>query len=70
MLGTWLEDLREPAVIVALARSGIDYVLIDSEHGSYSLETIEDLCLSCARDRAMRDSAGAGSQSVVDCSRT
>jgi 2-keto-3-deoxy-L-rhamnonate aldolase RhmA len=45
VLGTWLSEFRSPAIIVALARSGIDFVLIDAEHSQYNLETIEDLCI-------------------------
>jgi 2-keto-3-deoxy-L-rhamnonate aldolase RhmA len=45
VLGTWLSESRSPAVMVAIARSGLDFVIIDAEHSHYDLETIQDLCI-------------------------
>jgi 2-keto-3-deoxy-L-rhamnonate aldolase RhmA len=45
VLGTWLSESRSPAVMVAVARSGLDFVIIDVEHSQYDLETIQDLCI-------------------------
>jgi 2-keto-3-deoxy-L-rhamnonate aldolase RhmA len=41
--GTMLQDLRSPSVVQIMARAGCDFVFIDTEHGSYSLETVADL---------------------------
>jgi 2-keto-3-deoxy-L-rhamnonate aldolase RhmA len=45
VLGTWLSESRSSAIMVAVARSGLDFVIIDAEHSHYDLETIQDLCI-------------------------
>lgn len=45
VLGTWLNDVRSPAVVVAIARGGLDMVIIDLEHSLYNLETVQDFCV-------------------------
>lgn len=45
VLGTSLSEFRSPAVVVSLARSGMDFFVIDAEHSQYDLQTIEDLCI-------------------------
>jgi 2-keto-3-deoxy-L-rhamnonate aldolase RhmA len=43
VIGTWLEELRSPAVAQLLAAAGLDFLLIDMEHGPYNLETVADI---------------------------
>ena len=48
-VGTMLVEVRQPGVMRLLANAGFDFVLIDSEHGPFTVETIADL------SRAARD---------------
>lgn len=43
VIGTMLVQVRAPAIVQLLAEYGLDYVFLDMEHGSYSLETAADL---------------------------
>lgn len=49
VVGTMLVEVRQPAVMRLLANAGFDFVIIDNEHGPFSVETIADL------SRAARD---------------
>jgi 2-keto-3-deoxy-L-rhamnonate aldolase RhmA len=49
VVGTMLVELRQPAVMTVLANAGLDFVLIDNEHGPFSIETIAE------QSRAARD---------------
>ena len=49
VIGTMLVEVRQPSVMTMLANAGFDFVLIDNEHGPFSVETIADL------SRAARD---------------
>jgi len=49
VVGTMLVELRQPSVMTLLAAAGLDFVLIDNEHGPFSIESIADL------SRAARD---------------
>ncbi len=42
-IGTMICDTRTPAIARALAVAGFDYFILDTEHGSYSLETVSDM---------------------------
>ena len=42
-IGTMIVQVRAPAIVQLLAQYGLDFVFIDMEHGSYSLETAADL---------------------------
>jgi 2-keto-3-deoxy-L-rhamnonate aldolase RhmA len=42
-IGTMVCDTRTPALARALAVAGFDFFILDTEHGSYSLETVSDL---------------------------
>lgn len=48
-VGAMLVELRQPSVMSLLAHGGLDFVIIDNEHGPFSVETIADL------SRAARD---------------
>ena len=49
VFGTMLNELKAPGVIQILANSGFDFVIIDSEHGTY---TIEQMCTLIASAHA------------------
>ncbi len=42
--GCAVNTLRVPEVARILAAAGFDYTYIDAEHGSFGIETIQDLC--------------------------
>jgi 2-keto-3-deoxy-L-rhamnonate aldolase RhmA len=42
-LGTWLDELRSPAVAQLFAAAGLDFLIVDMEHGPYNLETVADI---------------------------
>jgi len=42
-IGTMVCDTRTPAIAQALAVAGFDFFILDTEHGSYSLETVADM---------------------------
>ena len=43
VVGTMLVEFRQPAVMTLLANAGFDFVIIDNEHGPFSVESIADL---------------------------
>lgn len=43
VLGTWLEELRSPAVTQLWAAAGLDFFVVDMEHGPYNMETMADI---------------------------
>jgi 2-keto-3-deoxy-L-rhamnonate aldolase RhmA len=43
VLGTWLCELRSPALAQLLAAAGLDFLIVDMEHGAYNMETMADL---------------------------
>lgn len=42
--GTWIVQVRTPALIRWIASSGFDFVFVDAEHSDFSLETIGTMC--------------------------
>jgi 2-dehydro-3-deoxyglucarate aldolase/4-hydroxy-2-oxoheptanedioate aldolase len=42
-VGCMLVEVRQPSIMVILANAGFDWVIIDNEHGPFSVETIADL---------------------------
>jgi 2-keto-3-deoxy-L-rhamnonate aldolase RhmA len=44
VFGTMVAMCRTPDVMVILAHAGMDFTLIDTEHGAFTTETIGDLC--------------------------
>lgn len=43
VVGTMLIEIRQPSVMQLLAQAGFDFVIIDSEHGPFAVESIADL---------------------------
>ena len=43
-LGTGLWQLRSPEITRVLAAAGFDWIFVDTEHGGFDLETVQDLC--------------------------
>ncbi len=44
-IGTMVSHVRTPSVAVMLKAAGFDYFFLDSEHGAFNLETVQDICL-------------------------
>ena len=42
-VGTWVNMVRNPAVLPLLKAAGLDYVRLDMEHSSPSMETVADM---------------------------
>ncbi len=42
-VGTMLVEIRQPSIMQVLSNAGFDFVIIDGEHGPFSIETIADL---------------------------
>ena len=43
VLGTMIQELRSPAVVILFANAGYDFVFIDMEHGAHNMETVADM---------------------------
>ena len=43
VIGTMLVEMRQPSIMQLLVNAGFDFVIIDSEHGPFNVETIADL---------------------------
>lgn len=43
VIGTMVSECRGSGVMTMLASAGFDYVIIDMEHGTFNLETVEDM---------------------------
>jgi 2-keto-3-deoxy-L-rhamnonate aldolase RhmA len=44
-IGTWINLVRNPAVLTLLKAAGLDFARVDMEHSSPSMETIADMAL-------------------------
>lgn len=44
-IGTWINLIRNPAILTLLQTTGLDYARVDMEHSSPSVETIADMAL-------------------------
>jgi 2-keto-3-deoxy-L-rhamnonate aldolase RhmA len=44
-VGTWLNLVRNPAVLVLIKAAGLDYARVDMEHSSPSIETVADMAV-------------------------
>ncbi len=45
VLGTMVSHVRTPSIAVMLKAAGFDFLFIDSEHGAFNMETIQDIAL-------------------------
>ncbi|MGQ9683554.1 MAG: HpcH/HpaI aldolase family protein [Anaerolineae bacterium] len=43
VFGTMVQEVRTPCVAQALAAAGLDFMLMDLEHGAFCLETVADM---------------------------
>lgn len=43
-IGTMLVEIRQASVMQVLSNAGLDFVIIDNEHGAFTIETISSLC--------------------------
>ena len=48
-VGTFVVEFRQPAVMQLLANAGFDFVLIDNEHGAFSMESVAELSRAAVR---------------------
>ena len=44
-LGTWINLVRNPAILPLLQATGLDYARVDMEHSSPSIETVADMAV-------------------------
>jgi 2-keto-3-deoxy-L-rhamnonate aldolase RhmA len=44
-IGTWLNLMRNPAILTLMKSAGMDYARIDMEHSSPSIETVADMAV-------------------------
>jgi 2-keto-3-deoxy-L-rhamnonate aldolase RhmA len=44
-IGTWINLARNPAILTLLKSAGLDYVRLDMEHSSPSIETVADMAV-------------------------
>src|ERR671919_513209 len=42
-IGTWINLVRNPAILTLLKAAGLDYARVDMEHSSPSIETVADM---------------------------
>jgi 2-keto-3-deoxy-L-rhamnonate aldolase RhmA len=56
-LGTW-SQIASAEVIDMLGAAGLDFTIVDCEHGAFGIETAENLYRWSARHRLNRDSSG------------
>jgi 2-keto-3-deoxy-L-rhamnonate aldolase RhmA len=61
---TWVSTVRNPAIVTMIAAAGFDAVLIDTEHGAFSPETVSGL-REMARHRASSRSCDRNGQLVI-----
>ena len=45
-IGTWVNTFSTPHITQVLASAGFDFIYIDMEHSSFSIETVGELCFS------------------------
>ena len=45
-IGTWITVLHNPQIAQMMATAGFDFIYIDMEHSTLSIETVGDLCYS------------------------
>lgn len=44
-IGTWINLIRNPAILTLLQAAGLDYARLDMEHSSPSIETVADMAV-------------------------
>jgi 2-keto-3-deoxy-L-rhamnonate aldolase RhmA len=42
-VGTMVRMARNPAIAIVASNAGLDYIMLDLEHGPYSMETVDDV---------------------------
>jgi len=46
VIGTMVSEIRSPGIAQMLATAGFDFMIIDSEHSSFSIQTVADIILA------------------------
>jgi 2-keto-3-deoxy-L-rhamnonate aldolase RhmA len=44
-IGTWVTMIRTPGILTLLQAAGLDFVRVDMEHSSFSMETVADMAM-------------------------
>ena len=44
--GTMIRTVRNPSIVCLAKNAGLDFVMFDCEHGTYTTETIHDMCMT------------------------
>ncbi len=47
--GTMIAEIRQPSVMQVAANAGLDFVIVDNEHGAFNIETVCDLSRAARR---------------------
>ena len=47
VVGCMISEMRTPAVGPILEAAGLDFMILDMEHGAFSFETVNDILLAC-----------------------
>jgi len=47
VIGTMITEFRTPEIARMMAAAGFDFILIDTEHSSFTLETVVDIVRAC-----------------------
>ena len=45
VVGTWINNLHSPALVMMAARCGFDFVSLDMEHGAVDFQTLAEECM-------------------------
>jgi 2-keto-3-deoxy-L-rhamnonate aldolase RhmA len=65
-IGTWVSMIRTPGILTLLQAAGLDFVRVDMEHSSFSMETVADMAaLSRALDFPMVVRPPAGNREWI-----
>ncbi len=43
IIGTMVRTIRNPAIAQIAKNAGLDFMMVDMEHGAYSIETFSDM---------------------------
>ncbi|MCX7845408.1 MAG: aldolase/citrate lyase family protein [Dictyoglomaceae bacterium] len=46
VIGTMVSDIRSPGIAQMLATAGFDFFVLDTEHGPFDMETVQDMAFS------------------------
>jgi len=53
VVGCMISEMRSPAIGPVLDAAGLDFMILDMEHGAFSYETVNDILLACRGTRVV-----------------